>query len=110
MGQRASIIINTFFRQLQRKEIEPWQIGSSNNDEVRLEYNDEIRSIPKYTIIVNSALEFSVFVFNWLVHDQNFVYVENKRSVKNLDILGLLKFVESSRLCDQHCMVSCFTA
>lgn len=59
--------------QLQRKEIEPWKIGKSSNDEVRLEFYDETRSVPKYAVIVNSALEFSVFAFNWLVPDKNFV-------------------------------------
>ena len=92
--------ITTFIRQLQRKEIDPWQIGKSSNDEVRLEYYDEVHSIPKYTVIVNSALEFSLFVFNWLVPEQNFVYVENKRSVIHLDIVGLLKYIESSKLCE----------
>jgi hypothetical protein len=49
---------------------------------------------------VNSVLEFSIFVYNWPVPDQNPVYKERKRSVMYLDIAELLKLVETSCLCE----------
>ena len=87
--------------QLQQGKIEPWQVGSSTNEEeVRLILSDSVYSIPKYTVLVNSALEFSVFVFNWPVPDQNPVYKENKRSVRHVDITGLLRIIESYTVCE----------
>ena len=93
--------INDIIVQLQQKNIEPWQVRSSNEEEVRLEfYSDCVYSIPKYTVVVNSALEFSVFIFNWPVPDQNPLYKESKRSVMYVSITELLKSIQSYAVCE----------
>ena len=97
--QRRSRSRNSLFA-LQQEDIEPWEVGASNDEEVRIELSDSIHDIPKYTVIVNSALEFTVFVFNWPVPDENPVYKENKRSVMHIDVIDLLRYVESSGVCD----------
>jgi hypothetical protein len=56
--------IEDFTRQLESKNIEPWQIERSHEDEVRIELNDRIDSIPKYAVVVNSSLEFTIFAYN----------------------------------------------
>ena len=76
---------------LQQEDTEPWQVGTSNEEEVRIELVNNIHDIPKYTVVVNSALEFTVFVFNWPVRDKNPIYKENKHSV---DLLKALEFVK----------------
>ncbi len=43
---------------LQQEDAEPWQVGTSNEEEVRIELGDNIHDIPKHTVVVNSALEF----------------------------------------------------
>ena len=92
--------INDIIVQLQQKIIEPWQVRSSNEEEVRLEfYSDSVYSIPKYTVVVNSALEFSVFIFNWPVPDQKPLYKESKRSVMYVSITELLKSIQSYAVC-----------
>ena len=85
---------------LQQEDIEPWQLGTSNEEEMRIELTDSIHDISKYTVVVNSALEFTVFVFHWPVPDENPLYKENKRSVKNIDVVDLLRWIESSAVCD----------
>lgn len=92
--------IDNLNQQLQQKNIHPWLVDKSNEEEVRLRLYDEYHSIAKCTIVVNSALEFSIFVYNWPVPDQNPVYKERKRSVMYLDIAELLKLVETSCLCE----------
>ena len=92
--------IEDFTRQLESKNIEPWQIERSHEDEVRVELNDRIHSIPKYTVVINSSLEFTIFAYNWPVPDLHPIYVEQKRSVKYLDFVEFLQRIEHSRLCE----------
>ena len=75
-------------------------MGTSNKEEVRIELSDSIHDIPKYTVIVNSALEFTVFVFHWPVPDENPLYKESKRSVNHVDAVDLLRSIESAAVCD----------
>ena len=77
---------------LQQEDIEPWQLGTSNEEEMRIELTDSIHDISKYTVVVNSA--------HWPVPDKNPLYKENKRSVKNIDVVDLLRWIESSAVCD----------
>jgi hypothetical protein len=92
--------IKEFLVQLQQEDIEPWRVGTSNEEAVRIELNDSIHDIPKYTVVVNSALEFNIFVFNWPVPDDNLIFKENKCSVMHVDAVDLLRSIESSRVCD----------
>ena len=54
------------------------ELGTSNEEEMPVELTDSIHDISKYTVVVNSALEFTVFVFHWPVPDENPLYEENK--------------------------------
>ena len=85
---------------LQQEDIEPWQLGTSNEEEMQIELTDSIHDISKYTVVVNSALEFTVFVFHWPVPDEIPLYKKNKCSVKNIDVVDLLRWIESSAVCD----------
>ena len=87
-------------KQVQQKSIDPWLANKLNEDKVRFELFDERRYIAKYTIIVNSALEFNIFAYNWPVPDDNQIFKETRRSVKCLDIVELLKSVENWCLCN----------
>ncbi len=89
---------------LQQEDAEPWQVGTSNEEEVRTELSDNIHDIPKYTVVVNSALEFTVFVFNWPVPDENPIYKENKLSLMHVDAVDLLKALEFVKGWQRICM------
>jgi hypothetical protein len=88
-----------FTRQLDQKSFEPWQIVGSYENEVRFEFYDKIHGVPKYSVVVNSCLEFTVFVYNWPVPDLHSIYKEQKRSIRHLAIEELLRRIESSSLC-----------
>ena len=52
-------------------------------------------------VILKTALEFSVFAFNWPVPDNHAIYNERKWQVCDLrDCKTLLKSVEGSKICD----------
>ena len=87
-------------KQVQKKSIHPWLTNKSNEDEVRFELFDECHCIPKYTVVVDSTLEFSIFAYNWPVPDDNEIFKETKRSVKYLEIAELLKSIKNSCLCE----------
>ena len=80
---RRNLIANNWPHEENAKEghYKPWKVGSSNEEELRLEYNDNVHRVSKFTIVVNLALEFSIFFFNWFLPVQHPTYKENKRSV-----------------------------
>ena len=89
-----------FTNQLEEKNIQPWQFEISNEGEIRIHLHDQLHSVPKYIIVVNSSLEFTIFVFNWPLPDQHPIYKEQKRSLKYLDIAGLIEKIENARVCE----------
>ena len=92
--------IDDFTTQLKKKNIQPWQIEQCHEGELRIEWHDEIHSIPKYTVVVSSSLEFTIFVFNWPVSDHHHIYLDQKRTIKYLDIIKFLQIIENSKLSD----------
>ena len=49
-------------KRLNKKSIHPWQVDKSGESEVKMNFHDDVHSIPKYTVVVDSALEFTVFL------------------------------------------------
>ena len=94
--------IEDFQSQLNNEAVLPWTVDITRENEViKFQLHDGGHSIAKYTVILNTALEFSVFVFNWPVPDDHAIYNERKRRVCDLgDWKILLKSVEGSKICD----------
>lgn len=94
--------IETLLMKLKEKEnVGRWKVNKSYENEIRIELYDECHIMPKYTVVIDSVLEFSVFVFQWPIPDDHSIYRERKRSVKAThDIDKLLHFLENSCLCD----------
>ena len=94
--------IEDFRSQLNNEAVLPWTVDITRENEViKFQLHDGGHSIAKYTVILNTALEFSVFVFNWPVPDDHAIYNERKRRVCDLgDCKTLLKSVEGSKICD----------
>ena len=88
-----------FTRQLDQMTIEPWQIDKSYEGEIRIEFYDKSHCAPNYSVVLNSSLEFTIFVFSWPLPDHHLIYKEHKRSIKYLDVHELLQTIENSRFC-----------
>ena len=89
-----------FTMQLEQETIHPWKINKSYEGELRIELDDKIHSIPKYSVVVSLSMEFTVFIFNWPVPDHHPIYKKRKGSVQNSDIAELLQTLCNSRLCE----------
>ena len=66
---------------------------------VKAEHYDNIHSLPKYTVLINSSLEFTVAVYDWPVKENYPMYKKLKRSVMYHSISELLSSIEESSLC-----------
>ena len=64
-SQRLPTMENLLLKLQIDETVGNWKAHKVNDDEVRIELQDEIHSIPKYIVCVNSGFEFTVFVFNW---------------------------------------------
>ena len=89
-----------FTNQPEKENIQPWEFEKSNEGEMRIHLHDQLHSVLKYIVVVNSSLEFTIFVFNWPLPDHHPIYKEQKRSLKYLDIAGLFAKIENTRLCE----------
>ena len=89
-----------FTNQLEKENIQPWEFEKSNEGEMRIHLHDQLHSVPKYIVVVNASLEFTIFVFNWPLPDHHPIYKEQKRSLKYLDLAGLFAKIENTRLCE----------
>ena len=86
--------------QLDEEALAPWEINKLEKDYVQFELYDGIHSIAKYTVSVNSALEFTVYASHWPIPDDHSIYNERKRSIRGDGVKELLSLVESCCLCD----------
>ena len=61
---------------------------------------DKDQAIPTFTVVVDSSLEFTVWIYNWLIPDDHKIYGEHKRSIKSVDdISELLSAIEAINIC-----------
>jgi hypothetical protein len=54
--------------------LDPWSITACTDDKMRIELRDSEYSIPKFVLIIDSCLHFSLHVYNWLLPDDHKMY------------------------------------
>ena len=86
-----------FATHLKEIPLDPWTVASSTDTEIRIVLNDNDHSIPKYALIIDSCLHFSLHVFNWLLPDQHKIYSSCRRRINSGGILELLQCLSSNR-------------
>ena len=82
------------------ESIAPWESQIMENGDMKLKLRDGVHSLAKYTVIVNSTMEFSVFVFHWPLPEDHTIYTDRKRSIRGEGIKELLSLVENYLLCN----------
>jgi hypothetical protein len=67
-----------------------------------LYFGDSEHSIPKYVLILDLCLHFSLHVFNWLLPDQHKIYSSYRRRINSGEILELLQCISNSeyKICE----------
>jgi hypothetical protein len=86
--------------QLDEQLFAPWESEKMENGEMEFKLCDGVHSNAKYTVSVNSALEFTVMVFHWPLPEDHTIYTERNRSIRGEGVKELLSLVENSSLCD----------
>ena len=76
-----------------------WKVEEMQDKEVSIKLFEEPYSVPKYTVLINSGLEFSVFAYQWPIPDDHEIYKSTNRSVRNCHMKDLLKKLESCSMC-----------
>lgn len=94
--------IEDLLSQLENEVVLPWTVETTReNESIKFLLYDGVHSIAKYTVVLNAAMEFSVFAFDWPIPDKHIIYNERKRRVVGLESCkALLKLVQDSRICD----------
>ena len=79
--------------------LQTWKVEELQDKEVSIKLFENPYSVPKYTVLVNSGLEFSVFAYQWPIPDDHEMYKGTNRSVRNCHMKDLLKKLESCSVC-----------
>ena len=87
-------------KQINKENLHPWKVDLSQEDTVQFELSDHVHCLPKYTIIADSALEFSTYVYNWPLPDIHPVYGETKRRIKFNSVKEVLQTIKECVLCN----------
>jgi hypothetical protein len=76
--KKGSLSLEKFWKRMQKDEVlGRWNVEHETNEcELRLELLDGCHIIPKYTIIIDSGFTFTLFVYNWSIHDEHAIYQE----------------------------------
>ena len=63
--------------------------------------SDNLHCLPKYTVVVDSSLEFITYAFNWPLPDDHKIYMDYKHCIKNGEqVKNILSAIESSVVCE----------
>ena len=95
------INFDDFRKHIDEGALMPWTVNRAyEHDCVRIELYDDQHSIPKFTVDIDTGLEFTTYLFNWPIPDDHTIYTSRKRRIKSFeDVKDLLQFVENSNIC-----------
>ena len=87
--------------QLSEIEILPWTVNdTSDNESLKIEFHDGTHGIAKFTVLIKVELHFTVFVYNWPIPDDHYIYTESERILNSVEgVKELLTSIENSNLC-----------
>ena len=82
--------------------LDPWCITACTDDEMRIELHDSEYSIPKFVLIIDSCLHFSLLVYNWLLPDHHKIYSSRRRRINSAEVTELLLAIHNGefKICE----------
>ena len=87
--------------QLDTSVLLPWLTEIAQDENIKCSLSDKVHAVPTYTVIVDSSLEFTFYVYNWPIPDDHKIYNDRKRSIKSVeDMQELLSTIETSNICE----------
>ena len=86
-----------------KMKMDEWNIVERDNVDagrsVVFRFKKSPELLPRYEVIVDCSMEFSVFVYDWPLPDEHQIYRELRRSLKNIKIRDLLSKISNLELC-----------
>ena len=76
-----------------------WHVSVEEAEFLKVTKEDEVHELPVTEIYVDDSLGFTVRVFGWLLPEDHEIYLENRRSVKNITLSNLIKLLECQEVC-----------
>ena len=94
--------LTSFKKRLEKLKLEGW-VSEIKEEEVCIKYFDLKHALPKYALKINSGLNYTLFVYEWLLHETNPFYVTNKRSLYHVTLHQLISSFFDNNLCCGLC-------
>ena len=86
-----------FATHLKEISLDQWTVASSTDTKIRIVLNHNEHSIPKYALIIDSCLHFSLHVFNWVLPDQHTIDSSCRQRINSGGILELLQCLSNNK-------------
>ena len=83
---------------LQRINLEGWSVTYGDNL-IQINFNDQTNALPKYCLIIENNLRFTIAVFNWKLPEGSHIYQDAQRSLKYLKLSKLLSKISGAVIC-----------
>ena len=88
-------------RQMFKKKFgKEWQMDILEENKLILKYFSKSNLTPKFQIIIDESLKFTLATYGWLLPDDHEFYKVFKRSVRNSEIHRIFSEIQSSQLRD----------
>lgn len=92
--------LDDFVKHVSSLKLSGWTKSTEKkNCSLHLSLSDGVHHLPRYQLIVDSSLGFSVSVYGWFLPDDHPIYLTYKRSVRFTKIFPLLSHVCELELC-----------
>ena len=88
----------------QLKTLNSWSIVEME-DRINLNIISSDSKISKYEIILDDSLGYTILVYGWLLPENHSVYKQYKRSMKNVNVLNLVKEIQLLNVCNGNTTV-----
>ena len=88
------------------KEIlpDPWITTTCNNTEIRMELWDSNYSISKYILHVDSGLQLTLHIYNWLLPDIHPLYTTHRRRMDSVRVVDFFEAIRDEKyaVCEEY--------
>mgnify|MGYP002803892455 CR=1 FL=1 len=92
--------LSDLMKQVKHDSILPWKTEVTE-ETVKFCLSDDLHCLPKYTVVVDSSLEFITYAFNWPLPDDHKIDMDYKHCIKNGEqVKNILSAIESSVICE----------
>ena len=88
----------SFQNALQRTKLEGWTV-THGESLIHLNFYDKINALPKYSLVIENNLRFTIAVFNWKLPEDSYTYKYVQRSLKFIKLSKLLSKKADGAIC-----------